>query len=155
MTNTAIAALTAQETAEIFLVIASVYVDGEVAFRVVNNTEDITSQGEIYKAFAFDFVMPSTSDSGVKSASFEIDNVDRSIQEVVENAISKEITAEFSIILASNPDIIERGPLVFILRNFQISPQRIKAELYDFYLHDLNIPGLQYTPKNFPGLSWQ
>jgi len=152
MTNTAIEALTAQETAEIFLVTASVFVDGVIALRIVNNTEDITSQGEVYNAFAFNFMMPGTSDQGLKSASFEIDNVDRRIQEIIEQAIGKEVTAEFNIILASHPDVIERGPITFILRNFQINKQRIRAELYDFYLYDLNIPGLQYTPKNFPGL---
>ncbi|MCL1812220.1 MAG: DUF1833 domain-containing protein [Treponema sp.] len=152
MTNPAIEALTAQETAEVFLVIAVIKVDGEVSFRIVNNTEGITSQGETFEPFAFAFVLPSTSDSGIKSAGFEIDNVDRRIQETVTLSAGKEVTAEFSIIMASSPDVVERGPFKYILRDFQVTRTKIKAVLHDFYLTDLNIPGLQYTPKNFPGL---
>jgi hypothetical protein len=152
MTNTAVEALTAPETEEVFLVTADIAVDDEIFFRIVNNTEHLTSRGNDYEAFAFTFVLPGTSDSGVKSASFEIDNVDRRIQEEVTKAAGKAITAEFNIILASNPDIIERGPFKYILRDFQVSRQRIRATLYDFYLTDLNIPGLLYTPQNFSGL---
>jgi hypothetical protein len=152
VTDTAKAAVTAGETGEVFLVTAIIRVDGEVSFRIVNNTEPVLSGGETYEPFGFTFVLPSTADSGIKSASFEVDNVDRRIQESVTLAAGKEITAEFNIILASSPDVVERGPFKYILRDFQITKQRIKAVLYDFYLTDLNIPGLQYTPKNFPGL---
>ncbi|MDR2186407.1 MAG: DUF1833 domain-containing protein [Treponema sp.] len=152
MTGTAIEALTAQETGEIFLITADIAVDGEILFRLVNNTENLSSRGNVYEAFAFTFVLPGTSDSGVKSASFELDNVDRRIQEEVTKAAGKEITAAFNIILASDPDVIERGPYKYILRDFQVTRQRIRAALYDFYLTDLNIPGLRYTPQNFPGL---
>jgi hypothetical protein len=152
MTAAAVEALTAQETGEVFLITADIAVDNEILFRFVNNTESLTSRGNRYEAFAFMFVLPGTSDSGIKSASFEIDNVDRRIQEEVTKAAGKEITAEFNIILASNPDIVERGPFRYILRDFQVTRQKIRATLYDFYLTDLNIPGLRYTPQNFPGL---
>jgi hypothetical protein len=152
MTDTAIESLSAQETGEVFLITAVIRVDGNVAFRIVNNTEQIVSQSQTYEPFAFTFVLPSTSDAGIKSAAFEIDNVDRRIQEAVTLAAGKEITAEFNIILASSPNVVERGPFKYILRDFQVTRKRIKAVLYDFYLTDLNIPGLQYTPQNFPGL---
>jgi hypothetical protein len=143
---------TAPETGEIFLVTAVIRVDGVAAFRIVNNTEPIVSAGETYEPFAFTFVPPSSSDSGIKSATFEIDNVDRRIQETVTLAAGKEVTAGFNLILASSPDAAERGPFKFILRDFQVSRTKIKAVLYDFYLTDLNIPGPRYTPQNFPGL---
>jgi hypothetical protein len=152
MTDAAIEALSAHETGEVFLITAVIRVNDEVAFRIVNNTEQIVSRGEAYEPFAFTFVFPSTSDSGIKSAVFEIDNVDRRIQEAVTLAAGKEVTAEFDIVLASSPDTVERGPFKYILRDFQVTRKRIKASLYDFYLTDLNLPGLQYTPKNFPGL---
>jgi hypothetical protein len=152
MTDPAVEALSAQETGEIFLITAVIRVDDALAFRIVNNTERIVSQGESYEPFAFTFILPSTSDSGIKSAAFEIDNVDRRIQEMVTRAAGKEVTAEFAVILASSPDTVERGPFRYILRDFQVTRTKVKAVLYDFYLTDLNIPGLQYTPNNFPGL---
>ena len=152
MTAAAVEAMTAQETGEVFLVTAEISGDGVLSFRLVNNTEPLVSQGNTYEPFGFTFILPSTGDSGIKSASFEIDNVDRVLQEMTVSAAGKEVTAEFNMLLASNPDVPERGPFKYILRDFKVTSKKVKAVLYDFYLTDLNIPGLQYTPKNFPGL---
>lgn len=152
MTETAVQAMTAGETGEVFLVTARVMVDGEEVFRIVNNTESITANGLMYEAFPFAFVLPGEGGDGIKSASFEIDNIDRRIQREVTLAAGKTVTAEFNIILASNPDVIERGPFTYVLRDFQVTKSKVRAVLYDFYLDDLNIPGLAYTPNNFPGL---
>jgi hypothetical protein len=54
--------------------------------------------------------------------------------------------------MAHDPDIIETGPFVFILRNVKISKETVSAELYDFYIYDRNLPGLRYSPQDFPGL---
>jgi hypothetical protein len=152
MTDTAIEAMTAAETAEVFLVTARVMVDEAEVFCIVNNTESVTINGILWEAFPFTFVLPAEGGEGIKAASFEIDNIDRRIQQEVTKAAGKTITAEFNIILASNPNIVERGPFKFALRDLRITKHRVKAALYDFYLDDLNIPALAYTPQNFPGL---
>jgi hypothetical protein len=152
MTGTAVKAMTAAETVEVFLVTCRVMVDGGEVFRIVNNTESVTINGELWEAFPFTFVLPGEGGGGIKSAAFEIDNIDRRIQKEVTLAAGKTVTAEFNIILASSPDIVERGPFKYVLRDFQITKQKVRAALYDFYLDDLNIPGIAYTPNNFPGL---
>ena len=152
MTDTAVKAMTAAVTGEIFLVTAVVAVDGVDIFRIVNNTESITINGNLWEAFPFTFVLPGEGGDGIKSAVFEIDNIDRRIQQEITLAAGKTITAEFNIILASNPGVVERGPFKYILRDVQITKHKVRAALYDFYLDDLNIPGLAYTPHNFPGL---
>jgi len=152
MTNTAIEAMTAAETGEVFLVTAVIMVDGDEILNIVNNTEPVTSKGRLFEAFPFTFVLPGEGGEEIKSATFEIDNVDRRIQQEVTLAVGKTVTAEFNIILASNPNITERGPFKYVLRDFQITKHKVRAALYDFYLDDLNIPGIFYTPNNFPGL---
>ena len=152
MTDTATRAMTASETAEILLVTARVMVDGEEVFRIVNNTENITINGQLWEAFPFTFVLPGEGGDGMKTAMFEIDNIDRRIQQEVTLAAGKTVTAEFNIILASSPNVVERGPFKYILRDFNVTKYKVRAVLYDFYLDDLNIPALAYTPNNFPGL---
>jgi len=152
MTDAAVNAMTAAETGEVFLVTARIMVDENDVFRIVNNTENITINGVLWEAFPFIFVMPGEGGEGIKSAVIEIDNIDRRIQQEVTMAAGKTVTAEFNIILASNPDAVERGPFKFILRDFKVTKHKVRAALYDFYLDDLNIPALAYTPQNFPGL---
>jgi len=152
MTETAVRAMTAGETGEIFLVTSRVMVDGEEVFRIVNNTESVMINGELWEAFPFTFVLPAEGGDGIKTASFEIDNIDRRIQQEVTMAAGKTVTAEFNIILASSPNVVERGPFKYVLRDFRVTKHKVRAAMYDFYMDDLNIPALSYTPNNFPGL---
>jgi len=152
MTDDAVRAMTASETAAIFLVTARVMADGDEVFRIVNDTESITINGEFFEAFPFTFVLPGEGGDGMKTAVFEIDNIDRRIQHEVTMAAGKTVTAEFNIILAASPDVVERGPFKYVLRDFSVTRYKVRATMHDFYLDDLNIPGLAYTPNNFPGL---
>ena len=152
MTDDAVRAMTASETAAIFLVTARVMANGDEVFRIVNDTESITINGEFFEAFPFTFVLPGEGGDGMKTAVFEIDNIDRRIQHEVTMAAGKTVTAEFNIILAASPDVVERGPFKYVLRDFSVTRYKVRATMHDFYLDDLNIPGLAYTPNNFPGL---
>jgi len=152
MTDTAVQSMTAAETGEVFLVTALIAVDGAAVCRLVNNTENVTINGSQWEAFPFTFVLPCEGGEGIKTAAFEIDNIDRRIQKEITLAANKTITAEFNIILASDPGTVERGPFKYILRDVQITKYKVRATLHDFYLDDLNIPGMAYTPNNFPGL---
>lgn len=153
LSDDAIQALTATETNTVFLYILRLLVDGIETFCAVNNNQSVVSNGITYNPVAFSITLPSqTTDGGAGAAKLSIDNTDRAIMQLVTEAIGKRITAEVSIILASTPDIIERGPLRLILRNVTATKQTVSGELYDFYLFDRIIPEGRYTPKDFPGL---
>jgi hypothetical protein len=120
---------------------------------LVDNTEPVTSNGISYIPCAFKCVLPEQNDDGTaKPCRLEIDNVDRRIAEIAEETVSTQVTLTVSVIIAQNPDVAELGPLRFILRNVSISKEAVQAELYDFYVHDRNLPGLRYSPQDFPGL---
>lgn len=72
--------------------------------------------------------------------------------ELVQKGIGKKIYITLSVILAGTPDVIERGPMKFILRNVTADKSTVKGDLYDFYVTDRIIPSLQYTQNVFPGL---
>jgi hypothetical protein len=141
------------ESAAVFLYLIKIEADGFDPLYFVDNTEKITSNGIEYLPCAFRCVLPEQNDDGTsKPCRIEIDNVDRRIAEIVEQTVTIQIILTASVIMAQNPDVIETGPLRFILRNVSISKENVSAELYDFYIYDRNLPGLRYSPMDFPGL---
>jgi len=153
LSNPATEALTAPETSQVFLFTLRIYVDNVPVFSCVNNTQEITSNGILFKPVAFTISLPAQSTgSGTSACKLAIDNVDRLIMEEVTKAIGKTITADIAIILASSPDVIERGPISVVLRDVTADKSTVSASLYDFYLYDRNLPEGRYTPEDFPGL---
>jgi hypothetical protein len=54
--------------------------------------------------------------------------------------------------MADTPDVYERGPLKYRLRNVRANKETIEGEVYDFYLTDRKFPKDTYTPEDFEGL---
>jgi hypothetical protein len=141
------------ETAAVFLCLLKVEAEGIGPLYLVDNTEPVISGGVTYTPCAFKCVLPEQSDDGAsKPCRVEIDNADRRIAEIAEETVSTQVTLTVSVVMAQNPDVIETGPLRFILRNISVSREAVQAELYDFYIYDRNLPGLRYSPRDFPGL---
>lgn len=153
MTEDAKKEISKDESAAVFLYLVKIEADGFDPLYFVDNTETITSNGIEYLPCAFRCVLPEQNDDGTsKPCRIELDNVDRRIAEIVEQTVTVQIILTASVVMAQNPDVIETGPLRFILRNVSISKETVSAELYDFYLYDRNLPGLRYSPVDFPGL---
>ena len=153
MTEDAKKEISKDESAAVFLYLVKIEADGFDPLYFVDNTETITSNGIEYLPCAFRCVLPEQNDDGTsKPCRIELDNVDRRIAEIVEQTVTVQIILTASVVMAQNPDVIETGPLRFILRNVSISKETVSAELYDFYLYDRNLPGLRYSPMDFPGL---
>ena len=153
MTEDAKKEIIKDESAAVFLYLVKIEADGFDPLYFVDNTETITSNGIEYLPCAFRCVLPEQNDDGTsKPCRIELDNVDRRIAEIVEQTVTVQIILTASVVMAQNPDVIETGPLRFILRNVSISKVTVSAELYDFYLYDRNLPGLRYSPMDFPGL---
>jgi hypothetical protein len=154
MTEDARREIIKDETAAVFLYLLKVEAEGMSPLYLVDNTEPVTSGGNTNIPCAFKCVLPEQNDDGTsKPCRVEIDNVDRRIAEIAEETVSTQITLTVSVVMAQNPDVTETGPLRFILRNISVSKETVQAELYDFYLYDRNLPGLRYSPQDFPGLS--
>jgi hypothetical protein len=153
MTDEAKREVIRDETAAVFLHLLKLEAEGIAPLYLVDNTEPVTSNGVTYTPCAFKCVLPSQNDDGTsKPCRIEIDNTDRRIAEIAEKTVNVQITLTVSVVMAQNPDVTEAGPLRFILRNISISKETAQAELYDFYVYDRNLPGLRYSPRDFPGL---
>lgn len=143
------------ESSAAFLHLLKVEAQGYETLYFVDNTQSIVSNGQTYIPAAFKVVLPSqTEDGSVQPCQLVVDNVDQIISATIKkaNAAQKKIYATISVVMAQTPDVIERGPLRFILRDVTINKSTVSGELYDFYVYDRKIPEGVYNPQNFPGL---
>ena len=149
MTREATQELLKSETGAVFLHLLKISIDGENPLYFVDNNEYVRSNNKDYMPVAFKVVLPSDEKTPCQIV---IDNVDRQISLFIKNHRKKQITVSISIIIAQNPDVIERGPMDFILRNVRIDSTTVSGELYDFYIYDRKIPEGSYRPNDYPGL---
>lgn len=143
------------ESSAVFLHLLKVEAQGYETLYFVDNTQSVVSNGQTYIPAAFKVVLPSqTEDGSVQPCQLAVDNVDQIISATIKkaNAAQKKIYATISVVMAQTPNVIERGPLRFILRNVTINKSTVSGELYDFYVYDRKIPEGVYNPQNFPGL---
>jgi len=145
-------AVIAVETDKIFLHLMTIETSGGALLRCVDNNQNITSMGNEYFAAGFTIILPEQTDNAPRPCRLAIDNTDLSIFAEIKKAVGQEITVTVCVVMAHSPDVFERGPLRFKLRNVRASKETIEGELYDFYLNDRKFPKDTYTPDDFEGL---
>lgn len=146
------AALYSQQTGEVFLELISVeHEDLAEPMRFVYNTEEIVHLGNTYYPAAFRYEAAGDVEGQARSARLTIGNIDRQIVEVI-RSIKSPPTIVATVVMASSPDVIEVGPYTYILRDVKYNAHIISGELYDGDNGQVAVPGLTYTPYDFPGL---
>lgn len=120
--------------------------------RVVNDAQDVMSNGHNYVAAQFGFVPPDDVDKTTPSASLRIANANGSIGAFFERTHgARGTTMRVLQIMRSNPDFLE-DDLVLDLDNIEVGTTMVSGQLgYDDVL---NKPGTAYIfrPETAPGL---
>lgn len=152
LSPTAIAALFSQQTSEVFLLTLTVsHDDLPATVRLVNNTVDVTSGGELYLAFPFDLVLPNEDNERISRSTLRIANVDRSIIGEL-RALNSPASAVIRVILASEPDTIVAGPFDFLIRQVAYERLHITCDLaYEDILNN-PLPKDTFNPSEWRGL---
>lgn len=152
LSNNAKIAVTSNSTSEVFLPLLKIeHEDLAEDLFFVRNMEQIVSNGNTYLPCAFDINLPAEKDGQINTATLSIDNVDRVIVTAIRSITSPALIT-VSIVLASDPDVLEAGPLEFTLRNVSFNAKTVSGDLvYEDRLF-LNIPGNKFDPFLFPGL---
>lgn len=145
-------AVLAEETEKVFLHLLDIETSGGVVLRVVDNNQPVTSRGNEYVPVAFTIVLPEQTENAPKPCRLAIDNTDLAIYTAIKQATGQDITVTVYVIMADTPDVYERGPLKYRLRNVSASKESIEGEVYDFYLIDRKFPKDTYSPEDFEGL---
>lgn len=152
LSQTAREAVTAPETAAVFLTLLTIKVDDEPILYLVNDKQELVSQGNTYIPCAFQALLPDQTSDGNKTCKLQIDNSDIALYKSIKAAIGKRISASVAVVLSTTPDVYEQGPLDFVLRNISVTAQSITGELYDSYIQDRKFTALVYSPDEFPGM---
>ena len=146
-------AVLAPETEKVFLHLLTIEVSGGGAIlRFVDNNQNIRSRGNEFTAAGFTIILPEQTDNAPKPCRLAIDNTDLLIFQEIKKAVNKEITVTVCVVMADTPDIYERGPLKYKLRNVRANKETVEGEVYDFYLADRRFPKDTYSPQDFEGM---
>jgi hypothetical protein len=142
----------AAETDELYLALLQVdHTDLGTPLRFVNNSDNVTSGGNVYTAFPFEVRMPDDTEDKEPTAELRIDNVSREIMDEVRSIASPpEMT--LSVVLESSPNTIEWGPLVMDTRGVSYDANVITFRLaYSSFIRE-PFPYIAFDPVNFPGM---
>lgn len=119
--------------------------------RVVHNTENVTSRGDLYVAFQFGIDLPAQSGEAPQPVRIQIDAVDQSIVKAVREAVGQpKVTLE--VVLDSDPDTVEAGPFRFRLESANYSAVTITAEVSFEGVERVRSANHRFTPFLFPDL---
>jgi len=142
----------AADTDDVWLVLVTIdHDDLSQPIRVVNNTEDITSNGNSFVAFPFDITLPDARDDAPPRARLAIDNVSREIAEAV-RSITTAPTVTIEIIRAADPDTVEISWPFFRLRNVKWDVAKVTGDLTLEDFTSEPYPAGIFSPASFPGL---
>jgi len=153
LSKSATEAALATETEKVFLHLIKIEVsDNGAVLRFADNNQNVTSRGEEYMGASFTIILPEQTDNAPRPCRLAIDNTDLSIFSEIKKAVGKEISVTVCVIMADTPDVYERGPLKYKLRNVRANKETIEGDVHDFYLTDRKFPKDTYTPEDFEGL---
>jgi hypothetical protein len=119
--------------------------------RVVNDMVDILSNGDLYQAFPFDIRLPTEVTSRNAQATLIISAVDQQIINAI-RSIDSPPTVIASVILASDPDTVDRGPFEMTVSSVTADAAQVTMTLiYDQIFYN-RCPSATFSSADFPGL---
>lgn len=145
-------AVFSQETVEAFIVLIEIdHADLSAPIRVCSNSENITSNGNLYVALPFRLSLPDDQADQFTRARLEIDNVDRSIVESL-RLIDTAPTVSLSVVLASDPDTVEVTFPNLILRKANYDVMTVSGNVSLTTFMEEPFPGDTFLPSTVPGV---
>jgi len=118
---------------------------------LVNNKENVTSNGDEYIAYPFDIYLPDSKDDAPPTAKLKIDNVSREIVEAI-RSISSPPTVTIKVIRQETLDVIEAEFSGMKLRNIPFDALTVEGNLEFEDLTREPFPAYTFSPANYPGV---
>lgn len=141
-----------QNTDEVFLWLLTIeHAASSTIFRLVNDLDDITSRGNVYSAFPFQFALPEDDGETLPTIQINVDNVSLELIEII-RTYGSGITITAEIILASNPDDVEYSieDLSLVDATYNSQSITLTAQIQD--LLNQRFPADDFLPRTFPGM---
>ena len=149
-----VSAINAQTTSSVFLVLMDIVHPSFTTVRIVNNTEDITSNGNTYTAFPFNVVLPPDTEEFQPKLQVGVVNVTRLLIDEVRTIAGSDQRAKatITVIEASDPDTALATYSNFEVVNLRYDANEMSFDLIiDTFLTE-PFPAGSFTPSTFPGL---
>lgn len=118
---------------------------------LVNNIEDVTSNGQVYTAFPMKVVLPTDDGTSVREVKLQMDNVSLELIDEIRSVITP-IDVKVEMILASTPDTIEMDLGELRIKNITYDGKGISASLYLDDFLNTELPSEKYTPEIYVGI---
>jgi hypothetical protein len=145
-------AANAQETTEVFLALLKIdHDDLTTPERLVNNTVDIVSNGDTYTAYPFEIMLPDADPERPPEITVAIDNVAQDLIAAL-RSVSSPLSFELSVVLASDPDTVEIGPLALEMTFADWDAGVIRGRVAYPELLGEPYPADTFNPADYPGV---
>lgn len=141
----------AQESEDPFLILVTLSHPSISDIRLVNNTEDVTSEGLLYIAFPMRIILPRDDGESVREISIEFDNVDRDLIDLI-RSVTGPISVSLKLVLASLPDAVQFAFDELKIATITYNSSRVSARLYMDTFLNTEMTSEKYTPQNYPGI---
>lgn len=145
--------LLATSADEPFLVLLEItHPELEVPVRVVNDTQNITVQGNEFIACPFEITLPDDVDQQTPKAKLSVDNIGRELTQWLEYSRGgKDAKCRILQVMRSDPDVIEYD-ITLDMSGISIDNLSVSAELG--FQNTLMLPAVavRYDPLTSPGL---
>ncbi len=145
-------AIHARATDEVFLILLTIdHDDLATPERFVNNTTDITSNGRVFTSYPFAVTLPDQDPEKPPEVTLVLDNVAQDIIQTL-RSFSSPLSIDLEVVMASDPDTIEIGPMSLELMTADWDAGVITCRIAYPELLDEPVPFETYTPALFPGM---
>lgn len=146
-----LAQLYSQESSDPFLTLLTLSHDSFDDIRLVNNTENVTSNGLVYQSFPFKLTLPVDDGETSRQVTIDFDNVGLELISEI-RTVTDFIDVKLDMVLASLPDEtqIEIGELK--IQSISYNSTKVSAVLFLDNFLNTQISSERYSPTNFPGM---
>jgi hypothetical protein len=146
-----LAQLYAQESDDVLLFLVTLSHQSFSDIRLVNNTENIVSNGNTYQAFPMDITLPTDDGETERQLQIEFDNVSLDLIDEI-RSVTDPIQVKIELVLASNPNFIQYSYEELQIRTVGYNKFRIQAKLYMDSFLNVELTSEKYVPSLYPGL---
>ena len=151
LSNQFLAQLYSSQSDDPFLTLLEISHDSFSTLYFVNNTENITSNGQEYLAFPMILTLPSDDTETNREVTLTFDNVSLELINEI-RTVTTPMDVVMKMVLASNPDNVEIEVGELKIRDLTYNVNTISCKLYMDDFLNTEIPSEKYTPINFPGI---
>lgn len=118
---------------------------------IVNNTEQIVSNGNTFLPLPMRVTLPTDDGETLREVTLEVDNVSLELIDEL-RSVTDLMDAKVEMVLASNPDFVEISIEELKIRSVTYNKQTIQAKLFMDDFLNTELTSERYSPQNFPGI---